>query len=569
MELRQYINVLLKWWWLILASVAIAAISSLFASLSAPRSYQARTTLMVGQALQNPNPNSSDLYMGEALAQSYSDLARREPVLRSALSSLGLDWDWTTLQGMVTSRVVPATQLLEISVLDTDPQRAVVLVEEIANQLILQSPASANPEKDAERQFILSQIQDLKANINKGQQEIRQLDEVIVQSASARQIQEARARQATLQAQVSSWQATFAQLLSNLEQGATNSLTKVEPARMPSGPVGTGTMSNVLVAAAIGLVLSTAAAFVLEYLDDSIKTSDEIQNTLKISALASITRINTGESGKLLVTVAQPRSPEAEAYRILRMNLQFKAAARSLTTIMVTSTFPQEGKSITSSNLAVVLAQAGARVILVDADLRRPSQHQIFGLTNDTGLTTALLNPQGNLTELLQPSGVDNLTILTTGPVPPNPSELLGSKRMGEVLSALLGEADLVIFDSAPVLVASDASVLATRVDGTLLVIDAGRTRRGQAARAIQVLSSVGATLLGAILNRAAAHANGYGYYYDYSGTPAARRRMNEALETLRNIKRRFKRSSDTPVAPVPGAAQANAPLPTSTQPET
>ena len=566
MELKQYFNVLRKWWWLIAASVVVAAIASLLASLSAPRSYQAHTTLMVGQALQNPNPNSGDLSMGAALAQTYSDLARREPVLRSALSSLGLDWDWTTLQGMVTSRIVPGTQLLEISVIDTDPQRAMVLVEEIANQLILQSPASANPEKDAERQFILSQIQDLKANINKGQQEIRQLDDVIVQSASARQIQDARARQATLQAQVSSWQATFAQLLSNLEQVATNSLTKVEPARMPSGPVGSGTATNVLVAAAIGLVLSVAAAFVLEYLDDSIKTSDEIQNTLKISALASITRMNTGESGKLLVTVAQPRSPEAEAYRILRMNLQFKAAARSLATIMVTSTFPQEGKSITSSNLAVVLAQGGGRIILVDADLRRPSQHQIFGLTNDTGLTTALLNPQGSLTELLQPSGVDNLTILTTGPVPPNPSELLGSKRMGEVLSALLSEADLVIFDSAPVLVASDASVLATRVDGTLLVIDAGRTRRGQAARAVQVLSSVGATLLGAVLNRAAAHANGYGYYYDYSGTPAARRRMNEALETLRNIKRRFRRTSEKTEA---SAAQTNAPLPTNTQSET
>ena len=150
---------------------------------------------MVGQALQNPNANATELYTGSALAQSYSDLVRREPVLRSTLSSLDLQWDWGILQNMVTSRVVPGTQLLEISVLDADPQRAMVLADEIAHQLILQSPTSTNPEKDTERQFILSQIEDLKANIKKSQEEVRQLDDLMAQSTSARQIQDARSRQ--------------------------------------------------------------------------------------------------------------------------------------------------------------------------------------------------------------------------------------------------------------------------------------------------------------------------------------------------------------------------------------
>jgi succinoglycan biosynthesis transport protein ExoP len=544
MELKQYFNVLLKWWWLILASVVVAAGSSFLASLSAPRSYLAHTTLMVGQALQNPNANATELYTGSALAQSYSDLVRREPVLRSTLSSLELQWDWGVLQNMVTSRVVPGTQLLEISVLDADPQRAMVLADEIAHQLILQSPASTNPEKDTERQFILSQIEDLKANIKKSQEEVRQLDDLMAQSTSARQIQDARSHQMVLQAQVSSWQATYAQLLSNLQQGSTNFLSIVESARMPGSPVGAGTLSNVLMAAAIGFVLSAAAAFLLEYLDDSIKTSDEIQSSLKIAPLGSITRINVHESQGMLVAATQPRSPEAEAFRILRTNLQFKAVDRSLGTILVTSSSPEEGKSFTASNLAVVFAQNNAHVILVDADLRRPSLHQIFDLPNDRGLTTALLDPQGDIAGLLQPTTVENLKVLTAGPQPPNPSELLGSRRMTEVLSLLLSQADLVLLDSPPVLVASDASVLSTRVDGALLVISARHTRRVLALHAVQALASAGTVLLGAVLNRADAHTNAYSYSYYYSDSDKPRRRTGGSALVLRNVITRFRRSS-------------------------
>jgi polysaccharide biosynthesis transport protein len=544
MELKQYFNVVLKWWWLILASVIVAAAASYFASLSTPRSYLAHTTLMVGQALQNPNADAAQLYTGSALAQSYSDLARREPVLRSTLSSLNLNWDWGTLQSMVTSRVVPGTQLLEISVLDTDPQRSMVLADEIAQQLILQSPTGASPEKDAEQQFILAQIENLKTNIKKGQAEVLQLDDTIAQSTSARQIQDARARQSTMQAQVSSWQATYAQLLSNLQQSSTNFLSVVESARMPSGPTGAGTLSNMLLAAAIGLVFAAGAAFLLEYLDDSLKTSDEIQNALKVPTLGSISRINTHNSEGKLIVAAQPRSPEAETFRVLRTNLQFKAVEKSLKALMITSTSPEEGKSFVASNLAVAFAQGGTRVVLVDADLRLPTQHQIFMLPNEHGLTTALLEPGNGISHMLQSCGVENLKVLTAGIVPPNPSELLGSKRMEEVLAVLLDEVDLVIFDAAPVLAASDASILSTYVDGTLLIVDAGRTRRPHAGHAVQALASAGTVLLGAVLNRTDARASGYNYSYYYSDSGRRRRRSGGSAATVRRVMRRLRRSS-------------------------
>ena len=144
MELRQYVNVLLKWWWMILASVIVAGGASYVGTRAMPRTYLSRTTLMVGQALQNPNPTQAEFSTGQVLAQSYADLTRREPVLRATLEALGLKWQWVALKDMVSTRVAPGTQLFEISVLDTDPQRAAVLADQIAQQLILQSPAATD-----------------------------------------------------------------------------------------------------------------------------------------------------------------------------------------------------------------------------------------------------------------------------------------------------------------------------------------------------------------------------------------------------------------------------------------
>lgn len=513
MELRHYANVLLKWWWLIVAAVAVAAVSSYLGSLATPRTYQSRTTLMVGTVLQNPNPNQAEFYTGQALAQSYSDLVKREPILRATLNALGLPWDVGTLQNMVNSRVVPGTQLIEIAVIDTEAQRAQVLTEEVANQLILQSPSGTDPEKDAERQFIVEQISELKGNIQQAQAEIRQLDQTIAQANSARQIQEARARQSSLQQQVTTWQSTYAQLLNNLQQGSTNFLQVVEAAQIPGGPLGSGTMTNVLLAAAIGAVLSVGAAFLLEYLDDTLKTPDDVRDVLDLNMLGGVARIEGEAYADKLITVTQPRSPISEAYRMLRTNLQFSAVDKPLQSLMITSSSPEEGKSVTAANIAAVLAQAGKKVILIDADLRRPRQHSIFNLTNSRGLTSILLDTNITLADVLQGTALETLKVITSGPVPPNPSELLGSKRMGYLIDALQKQADVLVFDSPPALAVADASVLASRLDGVLLVVDAGRTRRGMARRSKEALAAVNAHVLGVVLNRMQ-QAKGYGYYY-------------------------------------------------------
>jgi len=214
-----------------------------------------------------------------------------------------------------------------------------------------------------------------------------------------------------------------------------------------------------------------------------------------------------------LITVTEPRSPISEAYRTLRTNLDFAGLDRKLQTLVITSAGVAEGKSTTLANLAVVTAQAGQKVILVDADLRRPSLHGLFGLENDAGLTTMMMDEAALAAPPLQDTGIDGLALLSSGPLPPNPAELMGSRRMEEVIAALSQRAAHVFFDTPPVVAVTDAAVLATKVDGVLLVISAGKTRREYARSAVQRLQQINARLVGTVLTNVSTGVGFTGYY--------------------------------------------------------
>ena len=503
-----------QWWWLVVVSIAVASVASFLSTLAMQRQYVSHTTLMVGQTLQNQNSSTSDIFTGQTLAQSYVDLVKREPLLKATLETLGLRWDWTDLEGMVSSRAIPGTPLLEISVTDTDPQRARVLADEIVHQLILQSPAGVDKQGKADQQFVQAQRQELKASIEKSREEIRALDDVIAKATSARQIQEARDRQAALQSQISGWEATYAQFGTVLQSSAPNFLTVMEPAQVPKAPVGPDVVFNVLAAAMIGLALASGAVLALAFIDDSLKTSDDVRQLLDLNTLGSISNIEGDDYPSQLIVVKQPRSPTAEAFRMLRTNLPRGSTSRPLRTLLVTSSGPEEGKSLTAANLAVAIAQFGKRVILVDADLRRPTVHNIFELNNQKGLSTTLASTSASLDEMLQDSSVENLRVLTSGPLPPNPAELLSSKRMVELVALLRQSADIIIFDSPPVLVAADTTALAASVDNTLLVVNSGHTRQARARHCKQVLEAVKANISGVVINRLPLRETGYYHHY-------------------------------------------------------
>jgi non-specific protein-tyrosine kinase len=219
----------------------------------------------------------------------------------------------------------------------------------------------------------------------------------------------------------------------------------------------------------------------------------------------------TTRADSALVALRDPRSPAAEAYRTLRTNIQFSSLDKPLQTLLATSTVPDEGKSTTLANLAVTMAQAEQRVILVDCDLRRPTIHTLFNLPNDMGLTSMILANDDSMLPLQQ-TGVPGLQVLTSGPQPPRPADILGSRRMEAIIERLRAEADVVLFDTPPVIAVTDAAVLATRVDGVLLVLKANHTTRDHARQAREMLERGKANVVGVVLNNAEVE-QGYGYY--------------------------------------------------------
>lgn len=204
-----------------------------------------------------------------------------------------------------------------------------------------------------------------------------------------------------------------------------------------------------------------------------------------------------------LITLTDPRSPAAEAYRELRTSLMFSSVERPVSTLLVTSAANSEDKSTVLANLAVTIAQSGHKTIIVDCDLRRPAQHEIWGISSERGLTTMMLEEGAMSNPPLIATEVANLAVLPTGPLPPVPADVLSSQRMGEVIGVLKARAGYVLFDSPPVLTATDAALLGAKLDAVLLTVRAGETRRDQAARARQTLERVHVRVLGAVLTNA------------------------------------------------------------------
>lgn len=213
-----------------------------------------------------------------------------------------------------------------------------------------------------------------------------------------------------------------------------------------------------------------------------------------------------------LITLKDPRSPVSEAYRTLRTNLSFYSLDKPIRSLVVSSPMPDDGKSTTVANLAVTMAQGGRRTVLVDCDLRRPAVHTLFGLPAEPGLTNMILQENSPLP--LQKTTVENLWLLTSGPKPPNPADLLGSKMMDRLIESLLNQAEVILFDAPPILAVTDATVLGAKVDGVLLVVSAGKTRRDYAQRAKQILQTANVHIIGVALTNAPKD-GALGVYYE------------------------------------------------------
>jgi polysaccharide biosynthesis transport protein len=288
----------------------------------------------------------------------------------------------------------------------------------------------------------------------------------------------------------------------------------VETATTPSSPIKPNVKLNTLLAAFIGLLLAGGAALLFEYLDDTVKSTEDLEAS-GLASLGGVGRFHRPSTIQdNLVAGSHSQQPFAEAYRVLRTNVQFSTIDSPGQTLLVTSANPGEGKSTTAANLALVMAQAGKKVILVDSDLRRPSLHRLFGLSNGQGLTNLLLSTPSSVDGYAQRTQFENLAVVTSGPLPPNPSELLASRRLDSLLDSLKTQAEMVILDSPPALPVADACIIASKVDGTMLVVDSSRTRSEALRRATEALTKSKTRMLGAVLNKLKQRRGGYYHYY-------------------------------------------------------
>lgn len=294
----------------------------------------------------------------------------------------------------------------------------------------------------------------------------------------------------------------------------------VERARRPATPIRPKPVLNVTLAFLIGMAFSAGYAFVLEYLDVTIKHAEDVQQAVDLPVLGQIPALELAKSeADEVVVCSKPKSSTAEAYRALRTGVQYLNFDQRLKVLALTSPGPREGKTTLTANLAAALAQSGARVVALSADLRRPKLHRLFRLDDETGLSNCLAGVAGQ-DQILKKTSVRGLSVIPSGPVPPNPAELLGSQRMRDLIGTLRDQADYIIVDCPPALAVTDAAVLAPLVDGFLLVASAGETTKGAAKQVKDTLAGLGARLAGVVVNRIDTvhrYQYQYGYYYYYS----------------------------------------------------
>ena len=482
---------------LIIASVILAAVGAFLFSTVQSKTYEARATLIVGQGLSG-NPDLTGLLASQQLSTTYATIATTRPVLDTVIKTVGLRTSVEELIKNITVSTATDSTLLSISVRDGDPTRAAAIANAVADQLIAASSKFTGTTNEV-RASVDEYLKATQAQITTAQTQAVALSSIQNRSASQD------AALTTLQDQLATLRATYTSLLQYSSAGAANLLSVIEPAVAPDIPISPRPLINTVIAAILGLLVAGAIVLIAAYLDDRIKTPEDVEEVVGLPTLGSVVKMG-GERGRSeiyrLVTLLYPRSAVAESYRMLRSNLEFARVDRPIHTILVTSSLPGEGKTVTAANLAIAFALEGRRVLLIDADLRRPGLHTLFDVPNTKGLTTMLRGDEVNLDAVAHTNEQERLRILTSGPLPPNPAEMLGSQRMLTFLQQLQGSQDVLVIDSPPLRVVTDAAILSAFVDGTLLVIDASKSRRSAVRLGREALTRVNAQVLGVVLNR-------------------------------------------------------------------
>jgi non-specific protein-tyrosine kinase len=507
LELRDYLRVLRRHRVIIVLTVGVVVGLALLVSYLQTPVYAGSARMLI-----QPRPGITpfDVSNGQSanaaqFVATEIEVIKGEPVQEQVRRQIGS-------APPISVRPVGTTSVVQVVAESTDPKRAAAVANAYVEAYIANRRQQGIDESLATQKEVQGQIAILQGQIEALDAQIGATEGSVADSLKAQ-------RQAQVQQQ-----ALFKQTLDQQQVNMaliTGGAEVVRSAAVPSSPIKPTPRRNGVLALVVGSLLGISLAFLVEYLDDSIETQEELERVIgDVPVLGQIPEVagwKTRDKTQLVAREA-PRSPAAEAYRALRTAIDFVGIDHPMRTLQVTSPTAGEGKTTTLANLGVTLATAGKRVVIVCCDLRRPRIHEFFGLSNKVGFTSALVGERPVSAALQDVPGMPRLRVLASGPIPPNPSELLASQRAADVLASLAAEADIVLIDSPPVLPVTDAVVLFRHVDATVMVVGAGSTSRKDVAAALAKVRQINGPLVGAVLNRVKVEP-GYGYAYRYQAS--------------------------------------------------
>jgi capsular exopolysaccharide synthesis family protein len=504
-DIARYFALFWKWAWLIIFAGILAGGTGYLVSKRISPVYEASTMVLVDQARSNQASDWSTIQTSQMMVGTYIKMIGTSSIQDEVAKKMNLSAN--SVGFSVSASQVLDTQMMEITVSSEDPQLAATAANTVVN-VFAEKVLTMQEER-----YAVSK-QNLQVQMSEMQKQIQELDTKIQNTQDPTE-------KDRLQTDTNQYRQIYANLIVSYEEvrlaeaQTISNIIQVEPAKIPASPVSPKVTQNTLLAMVLGMFLAAGVVFASDALDDTFRSADEVSRRLGLPVLAIIPHFLSPD-GKPIVE-SQPRSPFSEAFRNLRTNVQFTSVDNPLKSILVTSAEPSDGKTTVTVNLATVFAQSGVRVTLIDCDMRHPSVHKRLQQPNQVGLSSLFVSQDLNQNGSIQPTRIESLSIISAGEIPPNPSELLGSKKMNLILSWVKESSDLVLLDTPPVMVVTDASVLVPIVDGVLLVVEAGSTRTSSAREMVEQLRRVNANVIGVVFNNLNKRDVRYGNYRNKS----------------------------------------------------
>ncbi len=589
MQFSRYFKLTLKKFWIIVLLEIVALSATYYYTYNQQIIYSTSSTIILNPSVPSdlvPYLNQNNAYINN-IADNYSVIIKSDKFAKKVQDGLGFPIGLEELKSAYSSKLGSGTLFFYVTGTSTDPSRAQKIANTVTTLFLAEgiNPGRADSAEtsklfnDTAKQ-VRDEIKNLQIQIASLTEQINALKQQPADLKTADQL-------TILQTDRKDAIDTQSRLLASLVEidrrdpsSNRDSALLIDEAKLPHQPENNQLVRNMIFAGVMALVVGVGVIVLLDFLDYTVRTPEDLTSLTGITSLGSVplirplrnpevtayaadsnspgpitNRPDLSRLAPLLVTVKDFKSVASESYRTLRTNILFSSLVEKTSLLreietpegtpesseesfaksfVITSTLPQEGKSLTSANLAIAFAQAGSKVILVDADMRQPTLHTLFGLSNDNGFSNLILAGTGQISSALKNTNIPNLVLVTAGNLPPNPSELLTSRRATRVINALRETAHVVIFDSPPSSLVTDAAVLANRVDCVLLVVRAGTTRRDTLLKTINGLKKVGAVINGTILNGVQHEQGGY-YYYGYGNeSPKKNRAAAKAKQAER-----------------------------------